>query len=228
MNRWNYVLLFAFVFSLHAGAQRFRAGVIAGAVASDLDGADFKDHDDDFHKAGFTGGGFVNAKLSDKNSVQFEILCTQKGSYQPGDTIDPSYYLLKLDYIEVPVIYRHQLHIQVHSRSTDRFAFEFGPSFGALFHIHQEGLLMDSGGSYTSSYFDNSTFKRTELALNAGICFSITKNFLFDVRYQNSVIPVTKHALPFNTFFWKSFTKGDNMVFSFTLRYMFLNEKKSE
>src|ERR1035437_2160029 len=67
-------------------SQRFKPGLIAGFVTSDMVGVDPLDND--FHKAGFTRGALFNTKLSDKNSIQFEILYVQKGSLQPGDSLN--------------------------------------------------------------------------------------------------------------------------------------------
>lgn len=207
-------------------AQRFRAGVAAGFISSDVDGTRLGNNHRGFRKAGFTFGGFVNGKLSEQNSLQFEILYAQKGSWQPPDTADPSYYLLQLDYIEVPLLFHHQMHISVHSRSTDRFTLEFGPSFGTLIRINQNGLYYQNG-TYISGYFDNDNFRKTDLALNIGVSYNFYNNFIFDVRYGNSIIPVIKHPLPMNTYFWKTFTKGDNLAFSFTLRYLFQKKNKA-
>ena len=211
--------------SLQGNAQRFRAGLIAGLVASDVAGMDLYDFDNDFHKAGLTGGAFVNAKFTEKNSLQFEILYTQKGSWQPPvDSAHPDYYKLNLDYIEVPVIFRHKFHIQVKSVTTDRFALELGPSFGARIRIEQNGLFYKDGMFY-SGYFKDDDFRKTELAFHIGICYNFYKNFMFDVRYSNSILPVTSRRDIFNNFFRYTFNKGDNMVFNFTLRYIFMKEE---
>ena len=80
--------------SFNCYSQIFKPGIIIGAVTTDLDGID--PYDNDFHKAGFTAGGLLNAKLSEKNSLQFEILYTQKGTLQPADsTNNYIYYKLK-------------------------------------------------------------------------------------------------------------------------------------
>lgn len=227
-----YILSLLLLCSLFGNTQtrRFRAGLIGGLVGTDVAGFDLYDFDNDFKKAGPTFGGYVNAKLNDKNSFQFEISYIQKGSKQNetdslGNLI--YFYLLRLDYIEVPLLFRHQIHIQIHSKSTDRFAVEVGPSVGALVHVYQEGLFY-SNGAYYSSYFDNKDFRRTELALNAGVSYNFAGNFFFDVRYSNSIFPITKNKIEFNQFFRYTFNKGDNMVFSFTLRYLFNAGKKEE
>jgi hypothetical protein len=221
--RLFYILLFLLTAVTGMQAQRFRAGLIGGVVCTDVAGFDLLDYDNDFHKGGFTFGGYVNAKINDRNSFQFEISYVGKGSLQHD--VDSAnnlnyFYLLQLHYIEVPLLYRHQFHIQVRSKETDRFAMELGPSLGAMVRIQQEGAFFE-GGAYYSSYFNNDDFRKVELALHGGISYNFINNFYFDVRYSNSIIPVTKHKINFDEFFRYTWNKGDNMVFSFTLRYLF-------
>ena len=153
--------------------------------------------------------------------MQFEILYMQKGTWQPPiDSAHQDLYKLELAYIEVPLIFQHKFHIQVRSVSTDRFAFEFGPSIGALVHIEQNGLYYRDG-TYISGYFNDGDYKKTDISLNAGINYNFFNNFMFNVRYSNSIIPITKNKDVFGNFFRYTFNKGDNMVFSFSLRYLF-------
>jgi hypothetical protein len=216
--------------ALPGKAQRFRAGMIGGLVCTDVAGFDFLDYDNDFHKGGFTFGGYVNARIDEQNSWQFEISYVRKGTLQSDmDSLHnlTYFYLLQLNYIEVPLLYRHQFHIQVRSKETDRFSMVLGPSLGALVNVYQEGLFYQ-GGAYYSSYFNNSDFRRAELALHAGVSYNFFNNFYFDVRYSNSILPVTKRDLHFDQFFRYTWNKGDNMVFSFTLRYLFGTPQTSQ
>src|SRR3954462_14677906 len=67
-------------------AQRFKAGLTAGLVATDVNGNDPVDHDNDFNKLGYVFGGFVNIPLSSKAVAEFEINIIQKGTLQNPDT----------------------------------------------------------------------------------------------------------------------------------------------
>ena len=200
-------------------AQRFKPGIIAGLVATDIDGVDTEDSDNDFHKAGFTVGGSLNTKLSPKNSVQFEILYTQKGSLQPADSANNYRFLkMSLDYVEVPLIFKHQLKFNINKKPVERFYIEAGPSFGRLVRVY----INDNGYIYNYG-----NFRKNEVAINVGVGCRIVNNFSFGIRYSNSVIPVVNNNNQLNTFTRYTFNKGNNMVFSFTLRYVF-NSEKSE
>jgi len=202
-------------------SQIFKPGIIAGVVATDLDGVD--PYDNDFHKAGLTIGASLNAKLSEKNSLQFEVLYTQKGSLQPADSVNNyNYYKLNLNYVEIPLLFKHNIVFNIKKKRIDNFFFEIGPSYGRLVTMKQEGTF-DYGGGYENN------FKNSEIALNIGLGCRIVNRLFFDVRYCNSIIPVVYHnaATTRNNFLFTA-NKGANMVWAFTLRYQFskANEKK--
>jgi hypothetical protein len=199
-------------------AQRFKAGIIAGAVATDVDGVDPSDND--FFKAGFTVGGLVSRKLSEKSSIQFEILYTTKGSLQPADSANNyNFYQLHLNYVEVPVMFKRIIKFNINKKPVERFYIEAGPSFGRLVSFNEEY----NGVDYTSGNFNN-----YELAINLGVGCVIVKNLSFNVRYSNSLIPVVNHPVVVNSFSGYTFNKGNSMVFSFTLRYIFDLQKKGD
>src|SRR5438132_3331012 len=81
-------------------AQRFHAGVTGGISTTQVAG----DQLSGFNKAGVIAGGFVNSSLSEKTSLQMEIIFIQKGSRKPVETDnDNQYYVMRLSYFEVPV-----------------------------------------------------------------------------------------------------------------------------
>lgn len=203
-----------------AYAQRFKPGLDVGVVSTDLVGID--PYDNDFHKASLTIGGLLNTKISNNNSIQFEILYTQKGSLQPADSVNNyTYYKLSLNYIEVPLMLKHNFKFNMNKKTVDRFYFEVGPSFGRLLSVKQN----INGSIYT----DQSNFLKNEFAVNIGLGCEIVNNLYFNIRFSNSIIPVVEHSpqiKTFNNFFWYTFNKGDNQVFAFTLRYIFDKDRK--
>lgn len=205
-------------------AQVFKPGIILGVAATDLDGTDLVDYDNDFSKAGFTGGGSLNIKLSEKNSLQFEILYTQKGSLKKHmDSLGNGYYKLNLDYVEIPLMFKHNIVFNINKKRIDNFYFEIGPSYGRLVQVKQEGTFDYAGG-----YQNN--FKNDEFALNIGLGCRLANHLYFDLRYCNSLAPVVnQHSNNFSSSsFWYTFNKGNNMVWAFTLRYVFSKEKEKK
>ena len=214
-----------FLVVIAARGQKFKPGIVAGAVASDLVGVD--SYDNDFHKAGLTGGGSMNVYLSERNSFQFEILYTQKGSLQPPDSLNAfTYYQLKLTYIEVPLIYKHRFALNAGKKAVDRFAFESGLSFGNLTKIKQTGLIVDNSGVYNTGVYSDSQFRKIEVAANLGLDFLISDNFMSNVRFSNSLTHVVNQSNSSTSSIWYTFNKGHNVVFYFTLRYVFSTANK--
>ncbi|MGZ6413452.1 MAG: outer membrane beta-barrel protein [Bacteroidia bacterium] len=127
------VLKLVFVFLLFTSAgifaqQRFVPGLLVGLDATDIVGMDPRDTD--YHKAGFLAGGLVSTKLSEKNSLQFEIRYIQKGSTQPADSSN-NYIFRKFsfDYVEVPLILKHKIKFNINKKPVDRFFIEAGLSY---------------------------------------------------------------------------------------------------
>lgn len=193
-------------------AQRFKPGIIAGLAITDIVGVD--PWDEDYKKIGLTLGGLLSTSLSDRNSVQFEILYTQKGSLQQPDSSINNYKYSKisLDYIEIPLLFKHSFKFNLSGRMIDGTYFEVGPSYGRLVRLRVNSDFL--------IFKDVDLFKKNEIALNLGVGYNFGDKISFNVRYSNSIIPVVKHAILLNDFFWRTFNKGDNVLFSFTLRYM--------
>jgi hypothetical protein len=199
-------------------AQKFVPGLIAGADATDIVGMDPRDTD--FGKGGFVIGGLVSTKLSEKNSLQFEITYIQKGSTQhPDSSNNYVFKRLRFDYVEVPLMLRHNIKFNINKKPVDRFYFEIGPSYGRIVKIN----INDNGSVFTAG-----NFRKNEIAINVGVGCAFAKNLYFNVRYSNSILPVLIHPEQLNSFFWYTFNKGDNVGFAFTLRYLFDSEKKEE
>lgn len=207
-----YVLLFALVTTNSIYAQRFKPGLIGGLSVTDIVGVD--PWDEDYHKIGFVAGGLIATNLSEKNSLQLELLYTQKGSLQPRDSSTNFTYLkISLDYLEVPLLFKHTFKFSIYGKPVNGCYFEIGPSVGRLIRTR-----------VNSDYyiFKEGNFRKNEVALNLGIGYKFTDKLSFNVRYTNSIIPVVNHPLLVSHYFWRTFNKGDNVVFSFTLRYMIL------
>ncbi len=88
-------------------AQQFEGGILAGGVSSQIAG----DNISGFHKAGLSFGGFVRINLNDQSGLQMELVFIQKGSRTSDQDIKAGMnpYLLRLNYIELPLIYQYML-----------------------------------------------------------------------------------------------------------------------
>lgn len=193
--------LFIFIFLAFCmseiDAQDFNGGILGGLAASEISG----DRLSGPNKAGMYLGLFVNRYFSQRSSIQMELDFIQKGSRSnPDSTNNYESYLLRLNYIELPVHYRYDF--------IERASLEAGLSLGVLVHSHEEA----NGYEWTSG----PDFKPIDLSFNVGLFYSIFENLSINVRYSNSILAVRPHSQN-QTYRWN---KGQyNEVLSFVLFY---------
>ena len=189
------IILFCISHSLFS--QNFNAGMRFGVCASQVDG----DRLVGFDKAGVIGGLFVNRDLSKSFTLQMEMVYIQKGSRKPTD-INNSFYLLRVNYVEVPLILQWHL--------TPKFSLAAGPSFATLVGSHEENEY----GVFNS----NSSFKKFELSGNFGLVYKLSDNWSFDGRYNNSLTTIR----PFPGVTTAFFDRGQyNVSIQLSLLYSF-------
>jgi len=197
-----------FITQTQGQTNDFKAGLLGGISSSQVSGDDLAG----FHKAGFIVGGFTRRTITEKSSIQMELLYVQKGSRKTArpDEGDYFFYLLELDYIEIPLLYKIK---------KDKFVYEAGPSFGALILSR----VRNQDGFYPDGHPQNRPFYRMETSINIGINYPLYNNFNINWRFSNSVLPIRKH-LSGGTF---QFNRGQyNTALEFTIRYEFKNDKK--
>lgn len=219
MNRklFNLTLLLLLILNVSI-AQRFRAGLTAGAVATDVAGSGTRDRFTHFNKLGFIAGGIVNTAINEKNIFQLEINYVQKGSLQRPDSANNDYFKLSFNYLEIPILFRRHLHFTMFKKPSNRFDLEGGLSIGRLIYSELIGNT-----NYTQS-IDPKNFNKTDVSILAGIDYNFNSNLYFCFRYSNSVIPVTKkNPAPGPTIVYlpATFNQGNNLVFQFSVKYVF-------
>ncbi len=155
------VLAFGF-----ANAQNVRYGVKAGVNFANLTG-----DADGSSLAGFHAGGLVEIKLSDKFSVQPEILYSAQGSdFSEGDFKDK----LKISYLNVPVMAKYYV--------IKKLNVEAGPQIGFLLSAKDvDGNAKDG-------------LKSVDFGLNFGAGYDFTENFFGGVRYNLGLLNVADNV----------------------------------
>lgn len=159
--------------------QAFQGGLLAGINTSQITGDDLAG----YNKLSLTFGAFVKTKLSEKAFLQMEIAYLGKGSHKnlnPKDSI-PTLYLLRLRYIEVPLVFQYNL--------TSKLTLETGPSLGVFFGSREEDLYGDMSGMYSS----REQFKPFDLSYTVGGTWIINSKWHLNIRSANSVFPVRDH-----------------------------------
>ena len=173
---------------------------------------------DGYNKLGFTGGLYLNALLKKKHSLEFGIIIIQKGARknQNVEKFDYTYYLLRLNYVEIPLLYRWQ---------HNKFFYTIGLSYGYLINYYETSSEL---GNYTGLY----PFLKSEYSFNIGLGMMIKPQLGVEVRTNNSFLTVRPWQSGFvqpyyNTILGRTFNKGSyNNIMEVVLTYK-LNPRKS-
>ncbi|MBR4137142.1 MAG: outer membrane beta-barrel protein [Bacteroidales bacterium] len=135
MKKYNLILLILlilFILPLSIKSQAFFGGIALGGVTSQVDG----DHNNGFHKVGFTAGAFVGYEINDIFEAQFEIKYIQKGSRSSAD--DSEQFTIQLDYVELPLIASMNLgFFDINGYKFDWISVEAGASIDVLAYTNQ-------------------------------------------------------------------------------------------
>jgi hypothetical protein len=218
MRHFIYIL-YAFSF-LTAGAQTegvFSLKPAAGINACQIHGDSYSG----FNKAGAFLGTAVNARFSERSSLEIGFYFSQKGSRHNPDPEkgDYSFYYVNLNYIDIPVLFRHHL-------NKDYFV-TLGPSTGYLAGYRE----FTERGEWTGVW----PFDRFEFGLNFGLGKKIKERFSVEVRSSNSVVPIRSYGVLASQVFYPNavarfFNKGlYNNVLTFFVAYRFnLKKQNSE
>jgi len=178
-------------------AQDFHGGILGGLSTSEISG----DRLEGPNKAGFYLGAFVNRYFTHRSSIQMELDFIQKGSRENPDSSNAYHsYLLRLNYIEIPVHYKYDF--------IEKGTLEAGLSLGVL--IYQDEKVNDY------EWGSGSDFDQFDLSFNIGLYYTIIKNLRINVRYSNSILPVRPHA---GGATWRANKGQYNEVLSFVLFY---------
>lgn len=158
------MLLLLIIIGVTVHSQPFYGGFAIGGTTSQIDG----DHNNGFHKIGFTGGAFVGLELSDIFEAQFEIKYIQKGAKSSAD--DPYQFKIHLEYVELPLVASANLgFLNVNGHKLDWITLEAGASVDVLVYTNQRTL----GGNEPSSRWKGLCFNGI-----LGIKFNLDKKKL--------------------------------------------------
>ena len=192
--------IFSFFWDICSYSQPFGGGLFAGGNFSQIDGDRFSG----YNIPGFYGGGFVNLDLNQKTKAQFEISYVRKGAGNDFDETNSTFYKVKLDYVQIPVLLDYQLY--------KRFWVHAGLGYGFLFKQTED--LDGAGDLPPIPRFDNYDFYGL-----AGFNFRIFDKLFITSRFNYSILPIRSH--PGNQTYF--FNRGQyNNCISFSLRYHIL------
>lgn len=173
LNKYTTIIAFIFCIGLSASGQQFHGGIIAGLAGTQVAGDNYSG----YNKAGLFAGGFVSLDVGTKSAFQMELTYFQKGSREnPREKNGYNQYLLRLNYIEMPVFYQYK---------AGRFTVEAGPSVGFLLGYFEEvnqQVISDQQGYNKPA--------RVSFQINLGVRFALTQHIGVDFRTNNSLLNV--------------------------------------
>jgi len=179
-------------------AQSFHGGFKAGICGSQVSGDNLEGYD----KAGILFGGFVSHSLPANFSLSFGIEYIQKGSKSTVNPDDNSFYKMRLNYVEVPLLLRWNAGAHIF--------FEAGPSFGVLVSSSEENQI----GEFESI----PPFKKYEFSGNIGLGYSFDEHWSIEGLYNGSIIPVRPFEGSYNSNY---FNRGQyNSVLELSMIYL--------
>lgn len=172
--------------------QRFKAGILAGVTASQIDG----DASAGYNKVGLLAGLRGIVVLKPKQEASIELLFTQRGSRNEAKT--PPFFKTTLNYIEVPL----QWHYHDWAANGDpddpdfyRVHFNVGLSYARLL-----GYTDDSDGTIAGITPALPDLNKNSYCFLIGASFFASKHFGFTFRYHRAINSLYKPGRPGTNF----------------------------
>lgn len=176
-------LLVSFGFSQGMDPSVFSLNGSTGINGCQIHGDSYSGYD----KGGLFVGVAVNAKLNNRSSFDLGFYFSQKGARHNANPEKGDYtsYNLRLNYLDMPLLYRLQLN--------RRFYITMGPSIAYLISSKEE----IDGPNATGE----TTFNKFELGINAGLGALIKNKFTLELRTSNSILPVHDYGVPSTVYY---------------------------
>lgn len=176
MKQTFLIIFLFFVAVLSSNAQAFQGGVAAGLVGSQVAGDTYSG----FNKPGVYAGIWVRLAAGERSSFQTELSYFQKGSRHNPDEKkqDFTFYLMRLGYIEMPLLYQYNL--------KNKLSLEVGPSFSFLLHSYEERDYEEI------TYGD---FSLVNLSFMAGFGYPVTERLSAHFRMNSSILSIRKDEI---------------------------------
>ena len=160
--------------------QRFKAGLLAGLTASQIDG----DQSAGYNKIGLQAGIRAIALLTQRSNATVEILFSQRGAQNELIPSGGNQFSLTLNYIEVPVMWHYNDWYSGDDEDEKngyyKVSFDAGLSFARLI-----GYKVDD--DLTNVRNVAAVLNKNDLSFAVGASFFTNRHLGFAVRYNRSI-----------------------------------------
>jgi len=197
------VLAFGFTYAQKAEFG-IKGGINSSNFSGDTEGVDFKP------RVGFNVGAFAAIKLSEKITLQPEILFSTQGAKAENVTADvngvnyTADIEFNLSYINVPVMFKYYV--------ADKFNLEAGPQIGFL--TSAETSTKVDGFNQTVDQDAKDYFESVDFGFNLGAGYDFTNKISAGIRYNIGLSNVWKTQPGDNS-------ESQNSVLSLSVGYKF-------
>jgi hypothetical protein len=149
-------------------AQEVKLGVKLGMNVSSINGGNANNIDS---KTGFVYGVTAEVLLTEKFSIQPEVLYSQQGAQSRNN------YTYDLNYVTLPIMAKYYI--------ANRFSIEAGPQFSFLL----KDELIPANGSQTA----NTNAENFDLTANIGLGYQLNNKIFFQTRYNLGLISIDEN-----------------------------------
>lgn len=183
MKRFLLLTVMTLAFVTTVSSQEFFGGLILGGTISQVDG----DARGGYHKMGVVGGAFAGLELSEDLDIQMELKYIQKGSLSNDVENNPAFdpYLIKLDYVDLPIILSYNLNkVNINDVNLRWMKLEAGLSLDVLVNARQEiqGIVVPASNPWN----------RLVVNTIVGVRVSVSEDFEIGLRTIDALTSVCK------------------------------------
>ncbi|MBL4745475.1 MAG: PorT family protein [Flavobacteriaceae bacterium] len=159
-------------------------GVKAGVNFADIKG----DFENNSSLTSFHIGGVVEFKLSDKFSLQPELLFSAQGTkLEESEDVYSYESKIKFNYLNIPVIAKYYV--------MEGLSLEFGPQLGILLSADVDSTISINGKVDETDKMDVKEFiEDIDFGVNFGASYQLENNLFFQARYNLGLVNVSKDS----------------------------------
>lgn len=165
---------------LFCQAQSFEGGLMAGVVASQINGDGYGG----YHQIGWTGGIFGRIPTDGPTSWQMELKYSLFGAHSSVEEIDYGMAPMdiRLHYIELPIMFRYNLsQFHINEKTMDFLTLELG--------LSGDFLAKNLQSAYNDGGYSNPSWLFFSVTGNVGVQIDLNEHLGINIRSMNSLTP---------------------------------------
>lgn len=168
--------------------KSFWGGVVAGINCSQVDGDTYSG----FHSAGLNAGGLVYWTFAKSAAASMGFMFSQKGSHGVNESYSPyggayfAKYKLRLNYIEVPVVF-HYMFQNYLLGFNGKYLLGVGGAFNALLGNKES---MEDMGSLVDFDEGDYPFNKSTFDVIGSLGLLLGSHLILEARYQYGLTPL--------------------------------------